>query len=98
MALRTVEQRKKVLHMANKQNKRTGSSVGSFSPGATQTDRSGEMTSASGRFFMPENQPRVQEEAGSSSDSIESRAVSGTSASYGCTDRDGSRQQSRGGR
>ena len=28
MALRTVEQRKKVLHIANKQNKRTASSVG----------------------------------------------------------------------
>ena len=76
MALRTVEQRKKVLHIANKQNKRTGSSVGSSPPGASQVDKSGEMTSASGCFFMPENQPRVQEEADSSGVSIECRAVS----------------------
>ena len=52
MALRTVEQRKKVLHTANKQNKRTASSVGSSSPGASQVDQSGEMTSSSSRIFL----------------------------------------------
>ena len=78
MALRTVEQRKKVLHITNKQNNWIGSSAGNSPPGVLQVDRSGEMTSASGRFFMPENQPHVQEKACSSGDSIESRAVSGT--------------------
>ena len=56
MALRTVEQRKKVLHTTYKHKRKISSPVGNAPPGESPTERNGEMTDSSGRFFIHENQ------------------------------------------
>ncbi len=66
MSLRTVEQRKKVLHTTYKQKRQTSSPVGNVPPGETPTERNGEMTDSSGRFFISENRnddPRESDSA-----------------------------------
>ena len=71
MSLRTVEQRKKVLHTTYKHKRKISSPVGNAPPGESPTERNGEMTDSSGRFFMPENQnddPREPASAGGMSE------------------------------